>query len=97
MKALVTKFWISFFLPASLVQFLRRKGYAYPETSFTTSLTNAVLLLRWPFMRETLGFGWRGVTFCIAKCQSHCPLRVRILSISTLDGSRSGGDVRGQR
>ena len=37
----------------------------YPETSLTISLTNAVLLLRWPFMRETRGFGWRGVTFCI--------------------------------
>lgn len=39
-------------------------GMPYPETSFTISLTNAVLLLRCPFMRETRGFGWRGVTFC---------------------------------
>lgn len=38
---------------------------AYPETSFTTSLTKAVRLLRWPLVRETRGFTWRGVTFCI--------------------------------
>lgn len=41
------------------------KNIAYPETSFTTSLTKAVRLLRWPLVRETRGFTWRGVTFCI--------------------------------
>lgn len=44
---------------------------AYPETSFTISLTNAVLLLRCPFMRETRGFGWRGVTFCSSNACQH--------------------------
>lgn len=40
------------------------RSKTYPETSLTISLTNAVLLLKWPFMRETRGLGWRGVTFC---------------------------------
>ena len=47
--------------------------FTYPETSLTISLTNAVLLLKCPFMRETLGFGWRGVTFCTSQlCQLRC-------------------------
>ena len=47
---------------------------AYPETSLTMSLTKAVRLLRWPLVRETRGFDWRGVTFCIhASLVSLCP------------------------
>lgn len=43
---------------------MRRSYGARPETSLTTSRTKAVRLLRCPFMRETRGAGWRGVTFC---------------------------------
>jgi len=39
-------------------------GATYPETSFTISLTNAVLLLKWPLVREMRGLDSRGVTFC---------------------------------
>lgn len=39
------------------------RSATHPETSLTTSRTKAVLLLRWPFMRETLGLETRGVVF----------------------------------
>lgn len=41
----------------------KSRSATHPETSLTTSRTKAVLLLRWPFMRETLGLETRGVVF----------------------------------
>jgi len=42
---------------------MQRRSYgARPQTSLTISRQNCVRLLRWPFMRETLGFVTRGVT-----------------------------------
>jgi hypothetical protein len=61
-------------------------GKAYPETSLTMSLTKAVRLLRWPLVRETRGFDWRGVTFCIhASLVSLCPCSPCPSASSNLD------------
>jgi hypothetical protein len=54
------------------------------------SLTKAVRLLRWPLVRETRGFDWRGVTFCIhASLVSLCPSfsMSRILHLDSLSCS----------
>ena len=42
-------------------------GRTHPATSLTTSLTKAVLLLRWPFVLETLGLTTRAVVFYITE------------------------------
>lgn len=47
----------------------------YPETSLTISLTKAVRLLKWPFVREMRGLNSRGVVFCYFQYQSPCPSR----------------------
>lgn len=39
------------------------RSATHPATSLTTSRTKAVLLLRWPFILETLGLETRGVVF----------------------------------
>lgn len=62
-----TRFFANFLALLSLLflnNSITRLSYgANPATSFTISLTNAVRLLKWPFVREMRGLRTRGVVF----------------------------------